>query len=637
MKHIILGTAGHVDHGKTSLVKALTGIDTDRLKEEKERGITIELGFASLSLPSGLFVGIVDVPGHERFIKNMVAGAAGIDLLALVIAADEGVMPQTKEHLAICSLLGITRGVVALTKIDMVDPDWLDLVTDDIRAFLKGTFLEAAPIVPVSSHTGDGLPELLKVLDQTAAQVREKTDTGLFRLPVDRIFTMKGFGTVVTGTLVSGQIKTGEEVEILPSGLKARVRGIQIHNISEEIAEAGQRTAINLQGVDKTAILRGDTLTRPGTLQRTRRLDVRLEYLGTGGKALKNRQLVRFHTGTDEIIARITLFEQDSVETHASVFAQLFLERPTVVLARDHFVIRSYSPVTTIGGGTILDPLTRKHRKNDAHLFEDLQILMEGNDEKRSAVILERAGAGGIRPAELVIRTGIAHNPMRKIVEAMLSRKQAVLIDQEEQRIVSAAIYGKLQEAMVGLVRAYHEKNPLKEGIQKEELRNMAGDFLLPKLFNAALRDLEKRGLLLIDREHVRLPAHQVNLQGEMEDLRAALTDLFAQGGLMPPTKREVMERYPRQTKQVASVLDVMLKEGRLVKVNEDLYYDKNTLDKLRGDYKSLLIKEGKATPVTFKELTGLTRKFIIPLMEYFDVTKLTIRTGDFRILRTKP
>ncbi len=637
MKHIILGTAGHVDHGKTSLVKALTGIDTDRLKEEKERGITIELGFASLTLPSGLSLGIVDVPGHERFIRNMVAGAAGIDLVVLVIAADEGVMPQTREHLAICSLLGVSRGLIALTKIDMVDPDWLALVTDDIATFLLGTFLEGAPIVPVSAVTGDGLTDFLAVLDATAALVQEKSDTGLFRLPVDRVFTMKGFGTVVTGTLLSGQVRLGDEVEILPGGIKARVRGVQVHNRPVENASAGQRTAVNLQGVDRTALARGDILTRPGAIQPTRRLDVRLTSLETNGKPIKNRQLVRFHTGTNEIVARVTPLEGEGIEPGTAAFAQLFLEKPTVVLARDHFVIRSYSPVTTIGGGVILDPLARKHKRSDTQHVADLQILFEGTPEERTAVILRRTGVNGIRLNELVMRAGMAQNTVRKALDGLLSRRQTVLVDGEEQRYLSAALYDRLHAQILRRLDDYHNRNPLKEGVQKEELRNSVGFFFLPKLFNAALRDLEKAGKVVVERENIRLPDHRVNLQGELDDLRQALTRDYLQAGLAPPTLKETMERYAGRTKQVESVLDVMLKDAVLVKVSADLYYHRLILDKLREDYRALLEKDGKASPVTFKELTGLTRKFIIPLMEYFDMTKLTMRTGDVRILRNKP
>ncbi|MDD5170854.1 MAG: selenocysteine-specific translation elongation factor, partial [Syntrophales bacterium] len=596
MKHIILGTAGHVDHGKTSLVKALTGIDTDRLKEEKERGITIELGFASLRLPSGRTIGIVDVPGHERFIKNMVAGAAGIDLLALVIAADEGVMPQTREHLAICSLLGITKGVVALTKLDMVEADWLDLVKDDIRTFLKGTFLAEAPIVAVSALTGDGLPEFTQALDRIASEIGEKKDAGLFRLPVDRVFTMKGFGTVITGTLVSGLIRIGEEIEILPSGMKAKIRGLQIHNEPVESAESGQRTAVNLQGIEKTAVLRGDILARSGTLRSTQRLDVMLQYLETNDRVLKNRQLVRFHTGTVEIIARITFFDRVAVEPGETVCAQLFLESPTTVVAKDHFVIRSYSPVMTIGGGIILDPLARKHRKKDGEILGDLDVLYQGADESRTAVILKLAGINGIRQAEIIMRTGIAQNQIRRILEAMWSGKQAVLVDADEQRTVASSLYEQLQDLIVAKLGAYHEKNSLKEGILKEELRNAAGQFILPKVFNAALRDIEKTGRIIVEREIIRLPEHRVNLQGELEELRSALTELYLKAGLMPPTIREVSERYPKQGKQVGSVLQVMLKENILVKINEDLYYHQDVLERLRTDYRGILIRDGKAS-----------------------------------------
>ncbi|PKN74251.1 MAG: selenocysteine-specific translation elongation factor, partial [Deltaproteobacteria bacterium HGW-Deltaproteobacteria-10] len=356
MKHFVLGTAGHVDHGKTALIKALTGTDTDRLKEEKERGITIELGFASLSLPSGQTVGIVDVPGHEKFIKNMVSGAAGIDLVMLVIAADEGIMPQTKEHLHICSLLGITCGLVALTKIDMVETDWLELVKSEIAEFLCGSFLENAPVLPVSAIRQEGLADLIDAIDAAVKKITAKTDDGIFRLPVDRVFTMKGFGTVVTGTLVSSYIKVGEEVQILPGKVTSRIRGIQVHNQPVEEAWSGQRTAINLQGTEKSSINRGDVLTRPQTVWPSQRLDIFVEYLPANSKNLKNRALVRLHTGTSEVIARIVLLAQDELASGDKAYAQLVLVNKTVVVAGEHFVLRSYSPVTTIGGGRIIDP-----------------------------------------------------------------------------------------------------------------------------------------------------------------------------------------------------------------------------------------------------------------------------------------
>ncbi|MBN2538823.1 MAG: selenocysteine-specific translation elongation factor, partial [Deltaproteobacteria bacterium] len=363
MKHIILGTAGHVDHGKTSLIKALTNVDTDRLKEEKERGITIELGFAPLVLPDGQRIGIVDVPGHEKFVKNMVAGVGGIDLVALVIAADEGIMPQTREHFEICELLGIKRGLVALTKIDMVDKEWLALVQEDIRNFFEGTFLETAPIVPLSSVTGVGLAEFLAALNEIISTLDERTDSGLFRLPVDRVFTMKGFGTVITGTLASGKIRVGDTVEITPAGGQAKIRGIQVHNETAQAAQAGQRTAINLQGTDRTTIERGYVLTRPSTFQASNRLDIHMRYLASAGKKLKNRALVRFHTGTSEAISRIILPDRDHIEPGEETYAQVIPETPVVAMSGDRFVIRSYSPITTVGGGEIIDPLAKKRKK----------------------------------------------------------------------------------------------------------------------------------------------------------------------------------------------------------------------------------------------------------------------------------
>jgi len=636
MKHIVLGTAGHVDHGKTSLVKALTGIDTDRLKEEKERGITIELGFASLQLPRGLTLGIVDVPGHERFIKNMVAGASGVDLLVLVIAADEGVMPQTREHLHICTLLGIRKGLVALTKIDMVDEDWLSLVMDDVHGYLRETFLADAPIVPVSAVTGAGLSELVQALDVLAAEVGEKKDHGVFRLPVDRVFTMKGFGTVVTGTLVSGSIGVGDDVEILPSRLKAKIRSIQVHNQGVETAEAGQRTAINLQGVEKAAVERGEVMARPGTVEPSRRLDVALDYLASNGKALKNRSLVRFHVGTKESIGRIILLDREEARPGERVYGQIIFEEPTVVMTGDHFVIRSYSPITTTGGGVILDMLPRKHKRMQTAVSEECRLLEEGTDEERVAAITERSGYEGINLIRLVMRTGLGENRLRKIVEAMLSARKAILLDSETIQIVSASVYGSLQQQALQEVRTYHEKNPLREGMQKEELRMTIGDFINAKLFNKALKELEKQEKLSLERETVRLPDHRVHLQGELETMKEKILTLYLQAGLSPPTVKEIYGQFPDRGKQVDSVRAILLREAVLVKINEDLIYHRTNLDKLQEEYRGLLLRDGKATPVTFKDLTNLTRKFIIPLMEYFDQIKMTVRSGDHRILREK-
>ena len=639
MKHLVMGTAGHVDHGKTALIKRLTGVDTDRLKEEKERGITIELGFASLTLPGGRTLGVVDVPGHERFIRNMVAGAAGIDLVVLVIAADEGVMPQTREHLHICTLLGIRKGFVALTKIDMVDEEWLELVREDVRMFLRGTFLEEAPVVPVSSLTGAGFPELLSTIGKTADEVEEGADVGLFRLPVDRVFTIKGFGTVITGTLVSGKVGTGEEVEISPVGLRARVRGIQVHNRTVEMAEAGQRTAINLQGIDREMVERGHVLTGPGSLTASQRLDCVYRHLSGAGRKLKNRTLVRFHTGTSEVMARMILLDRDDLEPGGECCVQLVLEVPLAAVAGDRFVVRSYSPVTTIGGGVIVDPLPAKHNRSSAGVLLEFQRLAGGEEEEKTAVILERARIGGITEKLLVVRTGIRGRELRRRLEGMFSAKRAVLVDRDEMRVLSYPVYEVFQAEILRQLRGYHERNPLQDGLSREELRTTLerGDGVGQKVFTMALRDLEKREEIIAEKEMIRLTGHRVHLKGEMEELREELSIVYRDGGLAPPTVREVLERFSDRKKEIASLIQVMTREGVLVRISEDLNFHRNALAKLREDYRRLLIRDVQATPASFKELTGLSRKFIIPLMEYFDMTKLTMRAGDHRILRERP
>ena len=634
MKHIILGTAGHVDHGKTSLIKALTNVDTDRLKEEKERGITIELGFAPLVLPNGEKIGIVDVPGHEKFVKNMVAGAGGIDLVALVIAADEGVMPQTREHFEICELLGIKRGIVALTKIDMVDEDWLALVQEDVRSFFEGTFLEGAPIVPLSSVTGAGLPEFLQALSDIISTLDERTDSGLFRLPVDRVFTMKGFGTVVTGTLASGKIRVGDTVEIMPSGGQAKIRGIQVHNETAEVAQAGQRTAINLQGTDRTTIERGYVLTRPSTFETSDRLDIHMRYLASAGKKLKNRALVRFHTGTSETISRIILPDRDELEPGEETYAQVIPETPVVAMSGDRFVIRSYSPVTTVGGGEIMDPLAKKRRKHSTP--GEVEKLDQGTGEEKTDIILERAGLEGIPGLSLAIRTGLPPSEQEKILEKMLSGKKALLIDRDERRVISSRAYGDFQIRVLSEIAAYHEKYPLKEGISREELRSTLGGFIDPKLFNKAIKDLEDDKKIIAAKENVRIEGHAVNLKEDEAQLREEITGIYQNAGLTPPLTKELMEKFSGNRKAATDILNVMLSENVLVKLNEDMYFHREALDRLKEDYRALLIKDGKATPATFKELTGLSRKFIIPLMEYFDKTKLTIRVEDHRVLRER-
>ncbi len=636
MRHVVLGTAGHVDHGKTALIKALTGTDTDRLKEEKERGITIELGFASLKLPSGKTLGIVDVPGHEKFIKHMVSGAAGIDLVMMIIAADESIMPQTKEHLHICSLLGIRSGLVALTKIDMVENDWLELVKTEIQDFLKGTFLEGVPVIPVSALKQKGIDELTAALDTVVQNIPEKNDCGIFRLPVDRVFTMKGFGTVVTGTLISDSISVGEDVLILPEEISARIRGIQVHNQPTQEATAGQRTAINLQGIEKESLQRGDVLARPGTVVPTTRLDVFIEYLKNNAKSLKNRTLARLHTGASEIIARVILIEKDELAPGEKGFAQLILEKKDVVVTGDRFVLRSYSPITTIGGGLIIDPLPPKHKRLNKKVIEELATLLNGTLPKKIEVILERAGFAGTNLRHLVFRLGTNAKNIKEELQSILSQKSALITDKEETNIISASFYEKLAQSAAEIISQYQKKNPLREGISKEELKASLGRDISPKLFFMLLQNLTANKTIEVDKETVRLFGHKVTLADDLNSIRQAILKIYNEAGLTPPSFKDVINNFQDKKTEAQNIIKLLLKEGSLIKINEELIFTREALDNLRKNYKALLVKEGKATPVSFKELTGLSRKYIIPLMEYFDTDKLTMRVGDHRILRGK-
>ncbi len=636
MQHFVLGTAGHVDHGKTSLIKSLTGTDTDRLKEEKERGITIELGFASLTLPSGATLGVVDVPGHEKFIKHMVAGAAGIDLVLMVIAADEGVMPQTKEHLHICSLLGIKTGLVALTKTDLVEPEWLELVHTEIAEYLADTFLAGAPIVPVSAVAQTGLETLAAQIDQIVKNIREKSGDGIFRLPVDRIFSMKGFGTVVTGTLISDKIKVGEDIVILPENISARIRGLQVHNAAVEEAFSGQRTAVNLQGIEKSTLNRGNVLVRPQTVWTTQRLDVAFEYLPSNTRKLKNRALVRLHNGTAEIMTRILLLDADELSPGDKCFAQLLLAEEDVVVGGDHFVLRSYSPVTTIGGGRILDPLAQKIKRKNVSILDDLSVLARGTLFEKMAVILKRAGFTGVTPAALAFRLGEHVKKIREALNTLYSSHQAVLLSGDDPAALSAPLFAELKDLLVKRLTAYHLEHPLKEGVSKEELKAALQDTVSSRLFNMVLADLVKKEILASDRDTVRLATHSVQLAGEEDALRNTLAEMYAKAGLTPPSLSEVLNGFGPQKAKAQTIVRLMLKEGALIKINEELCFDGPALERLREDYKAMLIRDGLATPATFKDLTGLSRKYIIALMEYFDVNKLTVRVGDHRVLREK-
>ncbi|MEQ8164331.1 MAG: SelB C-terminal domain-containing protein, partial [Smithellaceae bacterium] len=453
---------------------------------------------------------------------------------------------------------------------------------------------------------------------------------------IDRVFTMKGFGTVVTGTLVSDHIKTGEEVLILPENIAARIRGIQVHNQSVEEAWAGQRTAINLQGIEKSIINRGNVLVRPQTVWPTQRLDVFVEYLASNPKSLKNRTLVRLHTGTSEIISRIILLEQDELAPGQKGFAQLILSTEDVVVAGDHFVLRSYSPITTIGGGLIIDPLPKKHKRLNDKIIADLDLLQTGGLQERIGVILERTGFSGINLPRLAFRLGVKAKKVREALENLFSGKKAFLLDSDETTVISARFFQQTVETILRIISDYQIINPLMEGISKDELKVSLEKAVPPKLFNIVLGSLNKKGIIVSDKDNVRLAKHQVELAGDLDSLRRDIDKIYKEAGLTPPFLKEVIAQFDAQKAKAQSLINLMLKEGDLTKINEELCFSSEILNKLRSDYKAMLIKDGKATPASFKELTGLSRKYIIPLMEYFDMNKLTVRVGDHRILREK-
>jgi len=639
MREIILGTAGHVDHGKTSLIRALTGIETDRLKEEKERGITIELGFAYLDLPCGHRIGIVDVPGHEKFIRNMVAGAAGMDLVAFVIAADEGIMPQTVEHFEICRLLGVRDGLIVLTKKDTVDEEWLDMVTEEVRDFFSGSFLAEAPIIPVNSISGEGIDEIVRLLDAKVKAIDFQEEFGPFRMAVDRVFSMKGFGTVITGTSLSGRIETGAEVMFYPGGLTAKIRGIQVHGRDVDLVEAGHRTAINLQGIEKDQINRGDMAATPGSMHASTLLDAEFHCLRTTHKELKNRTQVRVHLGTREIVGRILLLETETIAPGETSRIQLLLQEPAAVWPGDHYVIRSYSPITTIGGGIILNNASRKRKRalerdraaNRAHFA----ALAAADSEQRLLLLVEECGAKGITADQLAARTGVFSKKLKKQLQHPISTGALLVIDSESQRLLAAPVAEEVNRRMVGLLTEFHRANPLKSGLAKEELRSQLRPPVDQKVVQVLLANLVRKGVIEQAGAEIRISGHTVTLQVDEQEMERKIGALYREAGLTPPNLKEVLAAFGQfPEKQIRQVIELLVGKGELIKINESLCFHAPAIHALQEKVVTYIRREGEIDAQRFKDLTSLTRKFSIPLLEYFDKIKLTIRIDDKRVLR---
>jgi selenocysteine-specific elongation factor len=627
MKSIIIGTAGHIDHGKTALVKALTGIDADRLEEEKRRGITIDLGFAHMELAAmngePLHIAFVDVPGHERFVRNMLAGVGGIDLVLLVIAADESIKPQTREHFDILQLLGVQRGITVLTKSDAVDAETLDVVRLEVEEFLRGTFLEGQPIVAVSSLTGAGLDDLKRAMAAASEEVQPRDAQALERLPIDRVFTMKGFGTVVTGTLISGTIHREDELEVFPTGRRVRVRGVQVHGRTADAATAGQRTALNLAGASTEDLARGMTLAPVATLAATRRVDVRLKLLPSAPRPLKSRMRVHLHSNTMETLAEIALSGVKQLAPGAEAFARLKLPDAALLVPGDRFIIRQFSPVVTIGGGVVLDP-TPLPRAAGQESF--LQILAAGDPEPILRARIARRGAAGIGAPRLIAETGWT----RSFIEARLDQsvKEGRVLRIGDSFVDAAAVVS-LQTLMVSSVETFHKNNSLVGGIAREALREQVK--ASSEIFAAAADLLVRDRKIEVAGDLMRLPGHGVAMKDEESESKQKIEEAFAAAGLKVPALHEVIAGLKVDKTRAQKIVTLLMRDKLLVKISDELVFHRGALEELRRMVAAQKVKSKKMDVALFKELTGVSRKYAIPLLEYLDREHVTRRVGDAR------
>jgi selenocysteine-specific elongation factor len=641
---MIVGTAGHVDHGKTALVRALTGVDTDRLAEEKRRGITIELGFAHLALPSGTVAGVVDVPGHERFVKAMVAGAGGIDLALLVVAADEGVMPQTREHLDVCRLLGVPAGVVAVTKADLLPglgEGWLPLLVQEIRAAAAGTPLAEAPIVPVSARTGEGLPALLAALDAAAAALPDRPADGPLLLPIDRAFSLKGHGTVVTGTVRSGQLAAGDAVALCPpsrASAALRARSVQVHGAAVPQAVAGQRAAVNLPGIEPGEIHRGQALVREGELAPSLVLDAELTLLAAAPGPLPARSRLLLHVGTAQVPAVVALLDRATLAPGASGFAQLRLGEPVAALPGQRFILRGTVALEgrgrTIGGGRILAVGTPRRRRGRPDALARLDRLAGEDLDARLLAVLELQGPAGARAASLGGASGLGSKAIAGALERLSTRGEAILFDREGRGWVAGSVARDLEERLLAALDRFHAAQPLAAGIGRETLRAALPPVVDARLFARLLARLQERGALLAEAEHVRRPGHAAGQAPGAGTLLEQVARILAEGALQPPWVDDLPGLAGASAADVAAALKLLTAAGRAIRASPVLYFDAGAVAALRGRLVALLRERREISTQEFKELVGASRKYAIPLAEYFDRERVTLRIGEKRVLR---
>lgn len=632
-KNLIIGTAGHVDHGKTTLIKALTGHDTDRLDEEKERGVSIDLGFSSLKLTDDLQVGIIDVPGHEKFIKNMLAGAGGVDVGLLVIAADEAVMPQTKEHLAILDLLGVERGLIAVTKADLVDDEWLELVVEEVKEQVSDTFLAEAPVVTVSGKTGEGLDRLKQKIAKVAEEVPNKDKTGNVYFPIDRVFTLSGHGTVVTGTLIKGTIETGDQLEIFPSKLEARVRSLQVHGSEVETAYPGQRVGINLANLDTEDIDRGDVLATKNSLTNTDYLDARLDMLETAPMILNHGDRIRLHLGAKEVIGRVYMLDNEELLPGESGLVQLRLEDTIVANFKEKYVLRQYSPMTTIGGGEILEPNPDYHHKFETEVISDLKIKESGTSIERIKLALESVAEEPLTIEDLVTETSLARGQLCNKLEDMKNKGEVIEFDTgKKSRWLAKSSYNKLKEEALKELKKYHENYYLRSGLNKEELRTKLSIDLAATEYDILIEDLEEAEKLEVESAKVSLVDFEIELTSREQELKQEIMDRMLDDEFSPPEREEIISDYSE--KDLASELfDLLVEREKLIKADGDIYFHSDAVEEAAEMLVDYLEENGDIELAQFRDLLGSSRKYTLALLKYFDRTGVTVRKGDKRLL----
>lgn len=628
MKNIIIGTAGHVDHGKTALIKALTGIETDRIKEEKKRGITIELGFAYLDLPDGEKAGIIDVPGHEKFVKNMLAGAGGIDLALLVVAADEGFMPQTREHLGILSLLNISEGIIVVTKKDMVDEDWLEIVCDEVRQEVQGTFLENAQIIPVSSYTGEGIEQLRQAIFTMIDQKTQIKNLDVpFRIPVDRIFSVEGFGTVITGTLIEGTMKVGDPVTVYPSRIESRIRNLQVHSQDVQEAYAGQRVAVNLAGLKKTDLNKGDVIAVPDSMHTTMMIDIHLTVLKDCDREIRNATRLHLYHGARDILCKIVLLDRDSVGAGESCYAQLRLEEEIAVKTGDRFVLRFYSPVETIGGGVILDSNPFKHKRNDATVLESLKLKEGGSDREKISAALRDYSARFETLDFLQIQTGIPKEQFDQQINKLIKDKVAFRVS--DNVVIHTDYLNRLKDSAVKLLESYHKENPLREGMKKDEFRNKLIKYEDISVVDKITDSLVNRKVLKYVNNCVALADFEVQQDNNQQEIENA----FLQGGFSPESPDQIAARFPK-VKNFKQVLESLVNTGKLVRVEEKILLHADYYNKALTLAKEHVDQNGQITLAEMRNLMGASRKFAVAVLEYWDKRGITKKVGDARTFK---